>query len=135
MLGDLLGHEEGQIVVRRVIPGEHGLPPSVETTYQASGEILGVQVRDMGSYTGRMRSDGRLYGQGAGILTTPSGDHASWIGHGVGTFGADGTISWRGSIIYESDSSAFAGLASAAGVYEWQQDPSGKVGGQVWAWK
>ena len=135
MLGELIGEEQGQITGQRVLEGEHGLSPSMETTYQASGQLLGVTVNDRGSYTGRLRADGTLYGQGQGIVMGADGSHASWQGHGVGQFTQSGSITWRGSIIYDTDSPAFAALKGVAAVYEWETDASGKVSGKAWAWK
>ena len=135
MLGDLIGEELGQVTGQRVLRGEHGLPPTVETSYQATGQLLGVTVNDMGSYTGRLRADGTLYGQGQGVVMAPGGAHASWQGHGVGQFTEGGSISWRGSIVYESDSPEFAALRGVAAVFEWETDAGGKTGGKAWAWK
>jgi len=134
MLGDLLGEQQGQITVRRVLSGEHGLAPTVETSFQAEGDLLGVPVRDMGTYTGRMRADGRLYGEGQGITVNQTGDSVTWRGHGVGTFTGPGKISWRGSIIWENGSGPLAPLVEYAGVFEFEVDAD-KVGGKVWAWK
>ncbi|WP_035846247.1 hypothetical protein [Kitasatospora azatica] len=135
MLGDLIGEEQGQVIVQRVLAEEHGLPPAVETTFRAAGTLLGVAVNDMGSYTARLRPDGTLAGSGQGILMSPDGSHASWSGQGVGQFTGDGGVSWRGSIIYSSDSPAFAGLRGVAGVFEFETDSAGTTTGKLWAWK
>ncbi|MEZ0066997.1 hypothetical protein ABIA32_003010 [Streptacidiphilus sp. MAP12-20] len=135
MLGDLIGEEQGQITVQRVLPSEHGLPPAVESTFQASGTLLGVTISDMGTYTGQLRPDGTLLGHGQGILMSPDGASAAWEGLGVGHFTAEGSIAWRGSIVYQTDSPAFAELRGVAGAFEWETDQSGKAGGKLWAWR
>lgn len=134
MLGDLIGEEQGQITAQRVIPSDHGLPPTVESSFQASGTLLGVAINDMGTYIGTLRPDGTLYGQGTGVIMSPDGASASWQGTGVGVFTETGSIRWRGSIVYLSDSPAFAGLRGVAGAFEWETDQSGKAGGKLWAW-
>ncbi|GGQ99877.1 hypothetical protein [Kitasatospora griseola] len=135
MLGDLIAEEQGRITGRRVLPGEHGLPPTVETSYAASGTLLGVPVQDMGTYTARLRDDGTLEGNGQGVLMGPGGAHASWRGHGVGTFTESGGNSFRGSVVYETDSPEFAGLRGVAGVFEWENSADGEVAGKLWAWR
>ncbi|WP_037607343.1 hypothetical protein [Streptacidiphilus rugosus] len=135
MLGDLIGEEQGQITAQRVLPSEHGLPPSVESTFQASGRLLGVTITDLGTYVGTLRPDGTLYGTGTGIIMSPDGATASWQGTGVGVFAEGGAISWRGSIVYLSDSPAFAALRGVAGAFEWETDQSGKAGGKIWSWR
>lgn len=134
MLGDLIGEEQGQIAVQRVVAGDHGLPPAVETTFRASGQLLGVAVNDMGTYTGRLRADGTLSGEGQGVLMGAEG-HATWSGIGVGQFTEGGGVSWRGAIVYSTDSPAFAGLRGVAGVFEFETDSAGTATGKLWAWK
>lgn len=134
MLGDLVGDEQGQTTVQRVLAGEHGLAPRVESSYVATGTLLGVVVNDTGTYTGRLRADGTLYGEGQGVLMSPTGAHASWQGQGVGTFTESGGVNWRGSLVYESPSPEFAGLKGVAGVFEWNVSADGKAVGKIWSW-
>ncbi|SEK93566.1 hypothetical protein [Streptacidiphilus jiangxiensis] len=135
MLGDLIGEEQGQVTAQRVVPSEHGLPPTVESSFQASGTLLGVTVTDLGTYVGTLRHDGTLYGEGTGVIMSPDGATASWRGTGVGVFTEGGSISWRGSIVYLSDAPAFAGLRGVAGAFEWETNASGKANGKLWAWR
>jgi hypothetical protein len=135
MLGDLIAEEQGQITARRVLRGEHGLAPTMESSFQTTGQLLSVDVNDTGTYIARLRADGTLYGEGQGILMSPTGAHASWQGSGVGQFTESGAVSWRGSIVYDTDSPEFAELRGVAGVFEWEIDASGKAVGKFWAWK
>ncbi|RKE21424.1 hypothetical protein [Streptomyces sp. TLI_171] len=135
MLGDLIGEEQGQVTGQRVVRGEHGLPPTVESSFLGTGTLLGVPVKDIGSYTARLRADGTLEGNGQGVLMSPTGAHATWQGGGVGTFTENGGTNFRGAIVYESDSPEFAGLRGVAGAFEWDVDENGKASGRLWAWK
>jgi hypothetical protein len=135
MLGDLIAQESGQITLQRVEAGEHGLAPTVESSFVASGTLLGVEVNDMGTYSARLRPDGTMHGVGQGILMSPTGSNATWEAQGVGTFAESGGVSWRGSLIYTSDSPEFADLRGAVGLFEWEVDASGKAEGKLWAWK
>jgi len=134
MLGDFLGEIQGQVTGQRVVGGEHGLPPVVETSAAVQGELLGVAVRDIATYVGRMRADGRLDGHGKGLTMTESGDSVTWKGQGVGTFSGPGRVSWRGSLIWENGTGALAGLNEYAGLFEYEVDGE-KVSGKIWAWK
>ncbi|WP_354640524.1 hypothetical protein [Kitasatospora camelliae] len=134
MLGDLIGEIQGHVTGRRVLGGEHGLAPTVETSVQVEGQLLGVAGRDWATYEARMRADGRLYGTGLGITMTQSGDSVTWRGQGVGTFTGPGRVSWRGSLVWEGGTGALAPLNEYAGVFEYEVDED-KVSGKVWAWK
>ena len=52
----------------------------METTFQASGSILGVGHKTTGTYTSEMRPDGTLYGEGQGIVMNSEGGGATWVG-------------------------------------------------------
>ncbi|GJF34939.1 hypothetical protein KNE206_76390 [Kitasatospora sp. NE20-6] len=135
MLGDLVGEEQAHITNQRVVRSDHGLPPLVESAFQGTGQLLGVTITDLGTYTGRLRPDGTLYGEGQGVIMSPTGAHASWQGGGVGRFTEDGGTAWRGTIVYTSDSPEFAALRGIAGAFEWDVDAGGKAEGRIWAWK
>jgi hypothetical protein len=137
MLGDQIGEVHGQITNQRVNPGEHGLMPTVETNFNQRGTLLGVEVTGLGTYTGQMRPDGSLVATGQGVLRSPDGSsRASWQGQGVGQFAPDGrSINWRGSVIYTSDSPAFAELRTTLGVFEFTSTAEGGAEGKLWAWK
>jgi hypothetical protein len=135
MLGEQIAEMRGQITNQAVRPGEHGLMPTVETSFRQRGTVLGVEMMGLGSYTGRMRPDGSLTATGQGVLRSPDGSaRASWEGHGVGQFTEDG-MSWRGSVVYTSDSPAFAELRTVLAVFEAEQTQDGAMDVRLWAWK
>ena len=57
----------------------------METSFQGSGSILGVDVKETGTYWRVVRPDGTLYGEGQGVMILKDGKMATWTGHGVGT--------------------------------------------------
>ncbi|MGH9674806.1 MAG: hypothetical protein ACRD44_16635 [Bryobacteraceae bacterium] len=122
--------EQGQIVVRRVLP-DH----SVETSFQMSGKVLGVDSRNIGTYTSRMGPGGTLYGEGQGIAITSDGAMVTWKGVGRGKITAGGGVSYRGSIAYETESPKFARLNSVVGVFEYEVTPEGAASAKTWEWK
>ncbi len=134
MLGEKVTEEAGKITGQRVLPSNGGAP-KVETSFQQMGKILGVDETDMGTYESVMRPDGTLLGIGQGVIMGKGGETATWTGQGIGIFKADGSISFRGAIYYQSAHPTWARLNSVAGVFEYDQDVNGNVKGQVWEWK
>ena len=132
MLGDKIGEAEGQVIGVRVIPGELG--PGMETTFRAAGRLLGVETTDTGTYVGRMRANGTIYGEGEGITMGATGEMATWKAAGVGIMSEDGSVSFRGAIYYDTPSEAWTRLGQIASVYEFEQAADGSVSGTLWEW-
>lgn len=134
MLGEQLGEERGQVVVRRVLPSDGG-GPRVEVSFQAEGRILDVTHTDMGTYEARVRPDGSLFGSGQGLIRGANNEVATWRGNGAGHLGPGGSVSWRGAIYYETASPALARLNGIAAVYEYDVDGGGKTEARIFEWK
>src|SRR5438132_12598548 len=100
MLGEKIGGTAGKITSQRVLPNLGG-GPKMETSFQASGSILGTDVKETGTYCTMVRPDGTLYGEGQGVMILKDGKMATWTGHGVGTMKKDGTARYRGAVYYE----------------------------------
>ena len=60
MLGEKIGEETGKVTLQRAVPGASGGAPKMETTFQATGSLLGVSHKTTGTYTSGMRPDARL---------------------------------------------------------------------------
>lgn len=135
MLGDKLGEERGKITGRRVLPSDGG-GPRVETSFEASGKLLGIDAMGMGTYWSVVRPDGTLYGEGQGVVMGQGGEMASWTGQGVGKFtGPGGAVSFRGALYYQTASAKWARLSGVAVVFEYEVDASGQTHDQSWEWK
>ena len=80
------------------------------------------------------RPDGTLFGDGQGISTTADGDVVTWHGSGIGKMTASGGTSFRGAIYYSTTSSKFAEANGLVGVFEFENDASGKTTGKTYAW-
>jgi hypothetical protein len=134
MLGEQIGEYRGQVLVRRILPGEG--PPQVEVSFEAQGQLVGTSVTDMGTYTSTVRPDGTIYGEGQGITrSTDNSEIATWRGSGVGHFTDDGGVSYRGAIYYSSQSPGFARLNGTAAVFEYSVDASGKTESRLTEWR
>jgi hypothetical protein len=134
MLGEHIGEERGQVLVRRVVTTEGA--PKVEVSFEAQGEILGLSTTDMGTYVTTVRPDGGLYGEGSGILRSSDGSEiATWTGAGAGHFTEAGGASYRGALYFQSQTPRLSGLNGIAALFEYSVDGSGKTESTLTEWK
>lgn len=134
MLGEQIGEEKGKVTGQRVLRSASGAP-SMETSFQSSGKILGVGATTTGTYTAEMRPDGTLYGEGQGIVMTEDGGAATWKGGGVGVLKAGGAVSYRGAIYYQTTHQKLARLNQCAVIFEYEVDGAGNTTGKIWEWR
>ncbi|MCS4538123.1 MAG: hypothetical protein HYY67_04610 [Thaumarchaeota archaeon] len=134
-LGEMLGEERGKITGTRVLPSD-GQGPKIETSFQASGKILGVEHSDIGTYLSVMRPSGVIYGEGQGVIMTKDGETVSWTGSGVGKpTGRGAAARFSYSITYQTMSQRLARLNSVVGVGEYEADENGNTYSKTWEWK
>lgn len=134
MLGEKIGEGTGRVTGQRVLPNPGG-PPKMETSFQSSGRLLGIEETEFGTYWSVMRPDGTLFGEGQGVLMGKDGETATWVGQGVGTFGKAGAVSYRGAIYYQSAHPKWTKLNGIAVVYEYEVDGQGNNRAQMFEWK
>ena len=134
MQGDKIAEATGKVTGRRVLPNPGG-GPKVETSFEASGKVLGIDNRETGTYCAVLRPDGTLLGEGQGLLMGKGGEVATWVGGGVGTIRKDGGVSYRGAVYYQTSSPAWARLNAVAGIFEYEVDAEGNSRAQLWEWK
>lgn len=134
MLGEKIADGTGKVISQRVLPNPGGLP-TMETSFQGTGKLMGLAANETGTYSAVLRADGTLFGQGQGIVLGPQGEVASWTGNGVGLPQKDGSIKYRGAIYYESKSPTWSRLTSIAALFEYEVDAHGLTKGQVFEWK
>jgi hypothetical protein len=132
MIGEQISESKGRRTVSRVLSAD---PPTVEVSFEESGNMLGVAVSGMGTYTTVVRQDGSVHGNGHGLIMTADGETASWTGSGVGKFGAGGSASYRGMLFFRTGSQKLARVNNACGAFEHEVDPSGVTFSRVWEWK
>jgi hypothetical protein len=136
MLGEMIGELWGKITSSRVLPFEgEGQAPRIESSFQDSGKILGVEVTGIGTYWSVVRAEG-LYAEGWGIIMTKDGEMASFTAQGVGKFTGQGSASiWRGSVFNQAQSQKLAHINNIVVVYEIEVDENGNRHGKFWEWK
>ena len=134
MLGEKIGGISGRITGQRVLPALGG-SPKMESSFQATGSILGIDIKDTGTYCTLVRPDGTQYGEGQGVMVTKDGEMATWTGHGVGAMHKDGTASYRGAIYLQTMPASLSRLNKVAVVFEYHVDAEGNMHSDYWEWK
>ncbi len=134
MLGEKIGAETGKVTSQRVLPNPGG-GPKMETSFQATGKLLGVSTTSTGTYWSVVRPDGSVYGEGQGIGMGKGGESATWVGQGVGKVKKNGSVSYRGAVYYQTSARKWARLNSVAAVFEYEVDAQGNSSSQIWEWK
>ena len=134
MQGEKIGEASGKVTSRRVLANPGG-GPKMETSFEASGRLLGVEGTETGTYSSVIRPDGALFGDGQGIIMGKGGELATWVGQGVGTIRKDGGVSYRGAIYYQTSSAAWLRLNTVAAIFEYEVDAQGNSRSQLWEWK
>ena len=134
MLGEKIGTESGKVTSQRVLPNPGG-GPKMETSFQTTGSLLGVQMTDTGTYWSAVRSDGSLYGEGQGIVMGKNGETATWVGQGVGTLTKKGAVNYRGAVYYQTSARKWSRLNRMAVVFEYGVDAQGNARSDLWEWK
>jgi len=135
MLGDILYEERGKTTGVRVLTPE-GNDVRVEVSLQAQGMILGVQETSMWTYWSKTRTDGTIYGEGQGFMTTKDGDVIHLTGSGAcKAAGADGSIRYRGAVYFHTTSARMSKLNGMVGVHEYDVGAEGNTSAKIWEWK
>lgn len=137
MIGEKIGEFQGKVTGRKVLPNK-GSSPKVETSFEISGLMLGIESEIWGTYWSVVRPDGSLYGEcpQQGILMTKDGEIGTWTGAGVGRFTGKGSaVSFRGAIYFDTKSERFSHLKNIAVAYEWEVDENGNAQCVCFEWK
>jgi hypothetical protein len=134
MLGDTLGSVTGKVVLRRVLAAGPSATRT-ESTQEGTGNLLGVNYREMSTYESELRPDGTLFGSGQGIYMGSGGEMATWVGQGVGIFTKGGGVAFRGALYLYSASATWQRLNAVASVFEYEVDAAGNYKGTLAEWK
>ena len=133
MLGEKIGDEKGKVIGRRVLPTTGN--PRVEVSFESTGSLVGVKLKNMGTYYSDVQPDGTLYGEGQGLARGENGEMITWKGQGVGEFTPSGGVAYRGSLYYRTEADNLLGLNKLVGVFEYEVDGDGNTSSEVWEWK
>ena len=110
MLGEKLYDIVGKVMGQRVVAGSAPGEVKVETSFQGTGRIFGMDTIESGTYEASMKAPGVLYGQGQGLSVTKDGDAVTWSGSGIGKPTGKGmAANFRGAIYYTMQSQSSPG--------------------------
>ncbi len=132
MLGKQIGTVKGKRLVRRVLSVN---PPTAEVSFEDSGDVLGVHVTGMGTYTSIVRADGSIVGEGQGMSLTDNGESLTWTGNGIGRFGPGGSVSYRGMLFFQTTSAQLGALNNSCAAFEYEVASDGSTVSNMWEWK
>jgi hypothetical protein len=131
MLGEQIEELKGKITGQRMVNVD-----KMETTVSSSGNVRGTQVTQVLTFIGRPPLEGVLHGIGMGMTMAAGSDIATFTGEAVGRFGSSGSISWRGSIFYNTSSTGnLSFLNNLVEVFEAEIDAAGNFSHKAWEWK
>ena len=132
MLGDLLYEETGQVTGIEVLPPEDG-GAVLKVSLQAAGTIQGVAHTSIWTYTSTTRTDGSVFGQGHGVMTTADGDVVHLLGRASDQSGGPGSAThYRGAIHFQTTSEKFSRLNGVASVFEYDVEADGSSKAKIW---
>ena len=136
MLGDQIGDRtrQGDRMPKCFDPKRRG--PGIEATFEAAGEILGVESFDNGHCTPRpCGQNGTVYGEGQGVVKGANGQMASWVGQGIGELGAEkrSVIAARSTTRARRRSGRVSN--GVAAIYDYEVDEQGNSDAKMWEWK
>ena len=90
MLGELLYEETGNVTGIKVLPPEGGAVV-LEVSLQAAGRFQGVEPTPIRTYKSSTLTDGSIFGEGRGVLTTATGDVVHLLGRSSDQSGGPGS--------------------------------------------
>jgi hypothetical protein len=134
MLGELLYEETGNVTGIKVLPPEGGAVV-LEVSLQAAGRFQGVEHTSIWTYKSSTRTDGSIFGEGRGVLTTATGDVVHLLGRGSDQSGGPGSPTrYRGAFHFQTNSEKFARLNGIAAVFEYDVEADGSTKAKIWEW-
>ena len=110
-----------------------------QDSYTATGILKDVgNVTDKSTFITTYQSDSgnTSTSTGSGIIITKDGEIATYIGQDLGITDKNGTDTYHGILIFQTDSDEkLAFLDNLVGLYEYKSWLDGKKSGIIWEWK
>lgn len=121
-----------------VLNAEDGIIKT-QDSYTATGILKDVgNVTDKSNFITTYQSDSgnTSTSTGKGIITTKDGEIATYTGQDLGITDKNGTDTYRGILIFQTDSDGkLAFLDNLIGLYEYKYWSNGTNSGIIWEWK
>jgi|TARA_B110000263_G_C14978899_1_gene360573 hypothetical protein len=133
MLGEKMGHASGPTQIK-IMPAINGAP-QFETTANATGTFLGVEVQCMSTYSSELKADGSLYGEcpNSGLLMASDGV-ATFRATACGRMTEDGGAAFKGVAYFTTSAPSLSGLNGKALVFDWTTAADGTATWDLWEW-
>ena len=133
-LGDLILDETGNVTGLRVLSTDAS-GTTMEMSLQTEGTIRGTAETTYWTYTQTIRSDGSIYGQGQGVMTTADGDVLHVIGHGSGQAAGPGEpVRFLTMLHVHTAAAKYSDLNSIGLAGEYEVAADGSATNKNWAW-
>jgi hypothetical protein len=133
MLGEQISEGQGKRTGRRVVATDPHL--KVEVSFEETTKLLGADGLNIGTYISYPKPGGSLHGEGEGVFASLDGEMAAWRAIGVGQFGPDGSVRYRGTLSFNTLSQKLIRLNSMAGMFEFDVDAQGNTRSKIWGGK
>ena len=131
MLGDMIGEFKGQVTGVRILSGG-----KVETSEQASGNILGNLATWLATSTSTPMVNGVVMAEGEALVTTEDGEVVMIKKSGIGwSTGKGRKATRRGVFFHATKSQKLARLNKVVGVWEFESEENGNWHVKIWEWK
>lgn len=137
MLGEPIGESTGQLAGSRVLPLSPGGEIRMESSFNGSGRLLGIDMTDVGTFVQTMRADGVLFvEQGNTVITGAGGEVAFFTGFALGKPTGSGSSAHFASCGYiRTNAPNWKRLNEVAIVCEFEIDGQQGFKVRVWEWK
>ncbi len=125
----------GKVIGQRIISSSNG-SPQIEQSIVESGVIKGVgNVTNLQTWIDTFKSSKIFYGSGQGIITTPDGQMATWIGYDIGRSNSNGIIIYHGITFFDTNSTGkLAFLKNIEGLHTTEVDGNRQMT-KIWQWR
>ena len=134
-LGEPFFVEKGKIIGQRVL--STGQDPQLEFTMLAFGTLNGeIPFRNTATMISTLKGNSSFSSIGEGVIMTQDGEIATYVNQVSGTINPDGTITFRGSGLFSTESSGkLAFLDNMLTVFMAEVDEEGNLTSEEWEWK
>ena len=105
----------------------------METSFQASGSILGTDVKETGTYSTVVRPDGCTWAKGKG--NHDQGRENGHLDRPRCWHDEKDTASYRGALYYQTTPTRLARLNKVALLFEYEVEANGNTHSEYWEWK
>ena len=139
IFGEPIYKEISRLSSNSIVLNVEGGIITTQDSYTATGFLKNVgNVTDKSNFITTYQTDAgnTSTSTGKGIITTKDGEIATYTGQDLGITDKNGTDTYHGIIIFQTDSDGkLAFLDNMIGLYEYKSWSDGKKSGVIWEWK